>query len=102
MTDKQLLKFAAEFRSGILDGAPSHMMCAAVSWPLAGLLNFHGIKCECVESDLGEMNHVWIKLEDGRALDATADQFNYLFDYKHHPVYLGPPLNFHIPKPLNM
>ena len=101
MNDKQLLKFAVEFRKGILDGKPSNMMCAAVSWPLAGLLNFHGIKCECVESDLGEMNHTWIKLADGRALDATADQFNFLFNHKHPPVYLGDPLNFHIPDSLS-
>jgi hypothetical protein len=42
MTDKQLIRFAQSFRDGILDGEPSVMMCAAVSWPLAGLLRQSG------------------------------------------------------------
>ena len=95
MTDAELVTFAQEFREWILDGAPSDMMCEVVSWPLAGLLNFHGIECKTVETDLGEMNHVWIKLKDGRALDATADQFNKLFSKNYPPIYLGPPLGFH-------
>ena len=33
------------------------------------------------------MNHIWIRLADGRVLDPTADQFG---DYP--PVYLGDPL----------
>jgi hypothetical protein len=42
------------------------------------------------------MNHVWIKLTDGRALDPTADQFNVLFPaMKMPPVYLGPPQSIH-------
>lgn len=95
MKDKKLIKFAAEFREGILDGGPSDMMCAAVCWPLAGLLNMSGVKCEAIESDLGEMNHVWLRLSDGRALDPTIDQFNYLFDENWPEVYLGPPTKYH-------
>lgn len=98
MTDKQLLKFARAFRNGIIGKGQSRYMCAAVSMPLCSLLALHGIEAEVVESDLGEINHVWIRLADGRALDPTADQFN---DYglpRLPPVYLGPPLKIH-PEP---
>ena len=54
MTDKQLIRFATEFRAGILGDRSSRMMCAAVCWPLASLLSLHGVKAEAVESDLGE------------------------------------------------
>lgn len=96
MTDAELIQIASDFREGILDGGSSEMMCAAVSWPLAGYLGFVGVRAEPVESDLGHMNHIWLRLEDGRALDATADQFNRLFpDMALPPVYLGPPLPIH-------
>lgn len=95
MTDAEIIEIAQEFREGILDGRGSQFMCAAVSWPLCGLLNFYGVECRTVEGDLGEMNHVWIELQDGRVLDATADQFNELFSLSHPPVYLGAPLAFH-------
>jgi hypothetical protein len=99
MTDKQLVQFSRSFRKGLLGKRSSNMMCAAVCWPLAGLLHAHGVKCETVESDLGHMNHIWIKLADGRALDPTADQFNsYGFnDIEKLPdVYLGKPLPIHV------
>jgi hypothetical protein len=95
VTDKQLIKFATAFRDGILDGDPSRRMCAAVSWPLAALLRCNGVDCETVETDLGDCNHIWIKLADGRALDPTADQFNYPFFKQYPPVYLGPPTELH-------
>lgn len=95
MNDKQLIKFATKFRRGILDGQPSALMCAVVCWPLETLLNMHGVKCRSVETDLGDMNHVWLKLTDGRALDPTLDQFNHLFATDFPPVYLGPPISFH-------
>lgn len=91
MEDRDLVEFAEGFREGILRGNPSHRMCAAVSWPLASLLRVHGVECEAIESDLGDCNHVWIKLADGRALDPTADQFNVLFLTDYPPVYLGEP-----------
>jgi hypothetical protein len=94
MVDDELVSIAREFRDGLLGGGSSWMMCAAVSWPLASYLRvFHDIDSEAIESDLGEMNHVWLRLSDGRALDATADQFNRLFpDMNLPPVYLGAPL----------
>lgn len=97
MTDDEIIEVATEFREGILGGDSSAWMCAAVSWPLQSYLSvFHGIKSEAVESDLGDLNHVWLRLEDGRALDPTADQFNALFPAMNlPPVYLGPRLSIH-------
>ena len=96
MTDDEIVEFAADFRSGILDGRPSEFMCFMVCSPLATLLNMHGVENEVIESDLGHMNHFWIKLSDGRALDPTADQFNSLFpSLSLPPVYLGAPLEIH-------
>jgi hypothetical protein len=96
MTDDDLIAFATEFRDGILDGRSSEWMCAMVCWPLAGLLGMHGVEATPVETDLGEMNHIWLRLADGRALDPTADQFNaYGFQPVMPPVYLGPPMKYH-------
>jgi len=97
MTDDDLLAFAAEFREGILDGRSSWMMCFAVSAPLATLLRLHGVDVELVEGDLGEFNHVWLRLSDGRVLDPTADQFNDFGFPPLPPVYLGPPTGIHPP-----
>jgi hypothetical protein len=98
MTDAQLVEFASEFREGILDGTPSWMMCFAVCAPLVTLLDIHGVKAEMVEGDLGEFNHVWLKLADGRVLDPTADQFNEFGFDPMPPVYLGAPSKIH-PEP---
>ena len=96
MTDAELIEFALEFRAGILDGRDSKFMCAMVCEPLSGLLQMYGVKTEVIESDLGEYNHVWLRLADGRALDPTADQFNWLFpDLAMPPVYLGTPTKLH-------
>lgn len=97
-SDKEIMDYVADFREGILDGRSSRSMCGMVCFPLVTLLNMLGLKCELVESDLGECNHVWLMLEDGRALDPTADQFNYLFpDLNMPPVYLGLPGKIHRP-----
>ncbi len=92
MTDEELVIFAAEFREGILGGRNSEMMCFAVAAPLCTLLRLHGVENEMIESDLGEFNHFWLRLHDGRALDPTADQFNDYGFPPMPPVYLGPPL----------
>src|SRR5687768_15473336 len=96
MTDKQLIRFVTAFRGGILGKQPSRAMCAAVCYPLVGLLSFHGVRAEVIEvdlstSDLDALSHVWLRLPDGRALDPTADQFG------GPPVYLGPPTAYHQP-----
>jgi hypothetical protein len=95
VTDRQIVIFAAAFRDGILGDRPSHSMCAAVSWPLATLLNLHGVECEAVEGENGASNHVWIRLADGRVLDATADQYNLPCFKQYPPVYLGEPTELH-------
>jgi hypothetical protein len=65
------------------------MMCAVVSYSLQGYLSFLGVTTELGEVDLKFSNHVFLKLPDGRILDATADQFG------GPKVYLGMPLWFH-------
>lgn len=93
MTDAQLVKFAASFRHGMIGRRSSYRMYFAVSAPLQGLLSCHGLETELIEIVLGEINHVWLRLPDGRALDPTADQFRPLFpDLDLPPVYLGAPI----------
>lgn len=95
MTDKQLLKFALSFRKGILGKSDSRMMCFAICAPLEAMLQMHGVAAKLVESDLGHCNHFWLRLPDGRALDPTADQFNYFPGCDFPPVYLGAPNELH-------
>lgn len=94
MTDEELIECASDFRDGILAGDRSDMKCAMVCWPLAGLLQSLGVKCDTFTTDAiktkyGSVNHVWIGLQDGRVLDPTADQFNDL-GLAMPKVYLGP------------
>jgi hypothetical protein len=85
MRDKTLIRIARDFRAGILQGRPSTLMCAAVSFPLQGFLSaLYGIETEVEKIDLDDANHVFLRLPDGRILDATADQFGL------EAVYLGP------------
>lgn len=100
MKDSDLLEICSSFKKGILDGRKSNFMCAAVCWPLSAYLSFHGIENEVSECDLGECNHFYIKLSDGRVLDPTAEQFNDFFGVdwlkeKMPDVYLGEPLVIH-------
>lgn len=103
MTDAELIEYASDFRAGILDGEMPTLRCFMVCAPLATLLNMDGVACELVESDLGWANHFWLRLADGRALDPTADQFNYLDSATppFPPVYLGAPTKYHaaLPRP---
>lgn len=95
MTDKQLVRFARSFRDGIIKDNPwtalrpvgkpkSFGMCFQVSAPLQGLLSAHGFETSLETVDFIEINHTFLRLPDGRILDATADQFGL------EPVYLGP------------
>jgi len=95
MTDKQLVKFASQFRKGMLGKNPSQWMCFAVSAPLQALLQTHGIEAILTEVDLGECNHIFLTLPDGRVLDPTADQFNWCSKDPLPPVYLGEPCAIH-------
>ena len=98
MTDAQLIKYAADFREGLLDGKGSTDMCFAICSPLASMLELlAGVAVELVESEVNDKakdwlgNHYWIRLSDGRALDPTIDQF----DESLGEVYLGEPLWMH-------
>jgi hypothetical protein len=62
-----------------------------VCYPLAGYLAFLGVDVEVCESRVGDWNHIWLLLPDGRVLDPTADQF----DATLPVVYLGSPLALH-------
>lgn len=84
MTDREIIRYAASFRRGIIGKASSAMMCYAICAPLEGLLNLPGMQLE--EVHFPEINHVWLRLSDGRILDPTADQFGHGLP----PVYLGP------------
>ena len=64
-------------------------MCAAISGPLWAALSVMGLSTRLMESDLGECNHVFIELNDGRVLDPTADQFNWCSSYQFPEVYVG-------------
>ncbi len=83
MTDRKLRRIVTEFRGGILNGRPSALMCFAVCFPLQGYLSAIGVETECMEMQMAEVNHVVLKMADGRIIDPTADQFGL------EPVYIG-------------
>ena len=93
MTDAKLLKFVTSFRRGIVGRSGSEYMCFAVCAPLVTLLNMNGVESSLrdgtVKFEIGEINHFWIELADGRVLDPTADQFNRILLEKMPKVYLG-------------
>jgi hypothetical protein len=95
MTDTDLLDVAAGFREGIVGTGPSTARCAMVCYPLAGYLDFLGVAVDVCESVVGDWNHIWLRLPDGRVLDPTADQF----DAALPAVYLGPRLSLHESSP---
>jgi hypothetical protein len=78
MIDKHLKQIVTAFRNGILNGRASRGMCFAVSWPLQGYLSAIGVETEIVEGEVDPYptNHFWLALNDGRIIDATANQFN--------------------------
>lgn len=97
MTDEELIDTCRDFRAGLIGPeTPGEGMCAAVCWPLAGFLSsLCGINVECFETDLSDhptaraLEHVWMRLPDGRALDPTFDQFG------GADIYLGTPTQYH-------
>lgn len=78
MNARILKSICLSHRDGILDGRQSKSMCYAVSASLQGFLAFFcKIETELVEGDVGRgINHYWLRLPDGRIIDATADQFS--------------------------
>lgn len=86
MRSRDIIRIARGFRQGVLGTRPSAGMCLVVSAPLQGLLSaVYGVETELVEVDFHSTNHVYLRLPDGRILDATADQFPGMPD-----VYFGP------------
>lgn len=101
MTDKQLIRYATQFRRGIIGDNFSGQWCFAICAPLLPMLEMCGVAGELVEGDWGHGNHFWIGLPDGRVLDPTADQFNAFEGFATMPpVYLGPPTAIHGIEPI--
>lgn len=95
MSDKELLKTVTQFRKGFLGKRKPDLQCYALSTALQGWLNFLGVYTEliCVDIETGDIydimcNHYFLKLADGRILDATGSQFNN-DERNMPPVYLG-------------
>lgn len=95
MTDHEVYLYATDFRRAILGDAPSDRMCAAISSPLCSALGVLDVPVELVKSDFGAFNHVFLDLLDGRFLDPTADQFNWLNVTAFPAIYVGPPTLIH-------
>ena len=84
MTDRQLKSIARDMRAGILGKRSSCLMCMVISAPLQGMLSaVYGFDTELETVVFPDCDHVWLRLPDGRILDATADQFGL------EKVYLG-------------
>lgn len=89
MRDATLKRIARDMRAGILGKRSSRLMCMAISAPLQGMLSaLYNFETELEIVDFPDRNHAWLRLPDGRILDATADQFGL------EAIYLGqvPPL----------
>lgn len=90
LNDADLKRVARGFRRGMLDGGNSSMMCRAVCLPLQGLLSVYGVELDLIECEVNcggyDMYHTCLRLEDGRILDPTSDQF----PFRMPQVYLGP------------
>lgn len=89
MSDRELKSVCLAFRKGLLKTREGDMMCGVVTYPLQGWLSFLGVATEIEEVMLKHSNHVFLRLPDGRVLDATADQFD------GPKIYLGKPMWFH-------
>ncbi|CAN7600352.1 hypothetical protein [Acidovorax delafieldii] len=90
-----LLTYAQIFRETVLQGCSSQRMCVALSAPLHAAFRARGTASELLIADLGECEHVFLRLADGQVLDPTADQFNPFSREKLPGVYLGAPALIH-------
>lgn len=93
MTDNQLLKISTQFRKGVLGKSSPVDQCFVVSSALCGYLNFMGLECRLEEAVLdmekADFHHWYIRLKDGRIIDATASQFNADSRQEMPIVYVG-------------
>jgi hypothetical protein len=87
--DRQLLRIARAVRERITLGGPSNGYCAVVCVPLAAYLSRREVLAQDIHGAVGEWQHTWISLGDGRILDPTADQFNRNAALRMPQVYLG-------------
>lgn len=87
--DRDLLRLARAAREQITLGGRSNGYCAVVCVPLATYLTRRGLPAVDVHGAVGDWQHTWIELGDGRILDPTADQFNRASARRMPPVYLG-------------
>lgn len=85
-----LLGYSKRFRKAVLGREASDRMCYVVSGPLCAAITALGFGAHLVKSKVAYMEHIFIRLDDGRVLDATADQFSHFVDVG--PVYLGEPV----------
>lgn len=105
MTDADLIKTAQEFRKGLLGSRTSRSMCFMVSAPLLSLLSLYGVSGQLDKAEVYRetkhactmVQHWFIRLQDGRILDATADQFLTPTRNRMPPVYLGETPNWYEP-----
>lgn len=103
MDDAELISIAQSFRDEICTNGKADFHCFMVCAPLQGYLSaLHGMRVEicetkAVKTDFGTCNHIWLRLNDGRVLDPTADQFNRPGRKRLPPVYLGRPTALHRP-----
>lgn len=81
MTDKKLIKITTQFTKGIIGKDTTKGKCFMVCSALQSYLTIMDVKCKLikgvikVKSEKEIWNHFWLKLNDGRILDPTADQF---------------------------
>lgn len=92
MKDSELLKTVKSFTKGLLYSADSAYMCYAICLPLQAYLSIFKIETELIEGEIqcpdGLYQHYWLKLDDDRILDPTADQFNEKLNISLPAVYL--------------
>lgn len=96
--DRELLRIARAVREKITLGNRPNNYCTAVCLPLAVYLTRRGVPAVDVHGGVGDWQHTWIALENGRILDPTADQFNRPGAPRMPAIYLGKrPAHYEIP-----
>ena len=97
--DRELLRLARLAREHITLGNRSQGYCTAICIPLATYLTKRGMEAQEVNGGVGDWQHMWIALGDGRILDPTADQFNRAGTVRMPAIYLGPrPAHYECPQ----
>ncbi len=97
LTDRDLKVTCREFRKGMIARMSSKGKCAMISWALQGFLStVYKLNTKVYQGDVGNWNHLWLVMPDGRVIDCTADQFNKKGKRAKYPqIYIGKPLDIH-------